>query len=86
MRSKAWPYKKSISQNGPSRETLTYPELVLAVDVRLLQALGQELLVAVGAGVDEVVVGGVAFGEVSPDVSHGAPAFLKNSYYVWIKK
>ena len=50
---------------------------MLAVDVRPLEALGQELLVAVGAGVDEVVVGGVAFGEMSPDVSHRAPAFLK---------
>ena len=77
MCSKVCIFKKSISTNGPSHVTSTYPEFVLAVDVRLLEALGQELLVAVGAGVDEVVVGGVAFGEMSPDVSHGAPAFLK---------
>ena len=58
----------------------TYSEFVFVVDVSFLESFRQEPLGAVGAREDQVVVGGVSLGEVSPDVSHGTPTLLKSKF------
>ena len=50
---------------------------MLVVYVSPLKAFSEELFWAVGAGIAEVIVGGVRLGEVAPNVGDRAPTLLK---------
>ena len=75
-------HPKRLTQYGEVNLRKSYSQFVFVVDVSFLKTFRQELLRAVGAGVDQVVVGGMSLREMAPDVSHRTPTFLKNHSFL----